>query len=305
MTESTLSDYMTRRVTTKGAGLELEVEGTNLPAPVESAFWSRVREGSLRNGFEYVTQGCVATSKLSTALNQLYNALEKHPSRMSTNQARCGTHVHVNMQPYTISQIRTVCAVFILLDDLLSEYCGRRNNLFCKPLSAAEETVTQLAGSSRWNGAGGPNPFGNLTADLHKYSSINFAALGRFGTIEFRAFPFFTDRNPTKLWVKELAAAPENITSTWKTAEEFLSWYFKSDKTALLEAVFSKEMVGILQNVKDWEKLIAGNRKLTVDFVVRSSQQKKPKARRATDPALEEALEFVVDERRLRPRRVE
>jgi hypothetical protein len=284
MSSTTFARFFVKQVEYPGCGVEVEVEGHGLPTPTISAFWERKEEGSLRAGCEYVSHGCIESKKLEPAMEQLFHALDKKPCKVNEEQPRSSIHVHVNMQPYTMTQVRTICTVIILLDGLMSEYCGRTKNLFCKPLSTSEDTVFSLAELSDWSCSTGNNPFSRLESDLHKYSSVNFSSLFNFGTVEFRAHKYAGKRD-AMVWIKALDDLPKRITKMWDTPREFLDWYYKSTKEDLLKVCFGTAMRLRLMQVPQWEQHIADNRQLAVKFVSRSERTltKKKKSKKKLD----------------------
>ena len=117
---------------------------------------------------------------------------------------RCGVHVHINMQQMTKKQVLNFAILYYILEDVLINYCGndREGNLFCLRAKDAEFIIKMLqVFAQRINSAG---HFGRLIYPEYKYSALNFSALPKFGSLEFRSLK--TPANVTKIeeWIKIL-----------------------------------------------------------------------------------------------------
>lgn len=182
----------------KGVGIEIEVEGTNLPAAIPGNRWSAVRDGSLRGeSFEYVLKGPMNVSEANTALDDLEVAFKDHGSTIKEAH-RGSVHVHVNVQDYTCEQIFTTIFLWLLVEPFWLRLCGetRDGNLFCLPSYLSGDLPEWSQGFLRGFRNGGFDfpPRG-------KYASLNTDAITNFGSLEFRTFSSHTSAKVVGTWV--------------------------------------------------------------------------------------------------------
>lgn len=169
-------------------GIEVEVEGTNLPGnrSVPNGFfdvWSVEHDGSLRGeSFEYVLRTPTDIKGVDKALEVLSKAYKECSSNVSVS-VRCGVHVHINCQELNIKQVMTFATLYYTLEELLLMYCNesRRGNHFCLRAKDAEFLIYTLNQNLK---SGVIRSFNN---DNLRYSSLNFCSLPKFGSLEFRS----------------------------------------------------------------------------------------------------------------------
>lgn len=155
-------------------GLELEIEkctSKNIETRI-SGFEIKV-DGSLRNnGYEFVTLP-MNFGALETKLPVFF---EKHGFKASNYSDRCSVHVHANCMDLTLEQVKTICLLYQVFEDLFFEFCGqeRHNNIFCVPWNQTNNTHALL------------NDFQTKLGRWQKYTALNILPLKTFGTIEFR-----------------------------------------------------------------------------------------------------------------------
>lgn len=170
-----------KRASTSGdVGIEIEVEGDNLPRPDE--YWRCERDGSLRGeSMEYVLEEPL---KLPKALDALAH-LDACYIRGNTNvheSVRAGVHIHINVQKLTVVELFSFMTAYLILEDLLIKYCGeyREGNLFCLRTRDAEFLLHTLEGvASKKN-------YEAFSSDMLRYASMNVCSLWRYGSLEFR-----------------------------------------------------------------------------------------------------------------------
>ena len=168
---------------TKGdVGLEIEVEGTNLPLHVEG--FTRVHDGSLRGPEtgEYIFASPCNLRETKKRLKNLLTEYENHATIIDTSY-RTSTHVHINMQEDDMVTVYNMIILYLIFEDYLVKYCGedREGNLFCLRMRDAEALLPMLlrAASSRsWSA---------LSNEWLRYAAINVCALSKFGSLEFRS----------------------------------------------------------------------------------------------------------------------
>lgn len=162
-------------------GVEVEVEGDNLPAA--SVGFIKEHDGSLRGeSAEYVFKGPVSKKGAVNRINNLYKAYEETGTKVR-NSYRCSVHVHMNVQEFTMTQVANLFVLYATFEEYLVKYCGehREGNLFCLRLSDAEYTVqTFIKGLVKGR-------YDLFQSDNLRYAAINIAALAKYGSMEFRA----------------------------------------------------------------------------------------------------------------------
>lgn len=178
-------------------GLELEVEGTNLPEV--RGPWITKPDGSLRNGLEYVFREPLGSVKSKEALEVLQKQFEASGARLDYS-FRCSTHVHVNVSNLDLEVVKTMVGLFTLFEDEYINFCdrGRKGNRFCLRAKDADGVVNILARFV----ADGSVPDENRG----KYSAMNLCTLKRYGTLEFRTLEGTNDWNRIFTWVRALLA---------------------------------------------------------------------------------------------------
>lgn len=181
-------------------GIELEIEGTFTSLPTNSKFWKAKGEGSLRNGFEFISNGIIPIKDLDRYVDKLFTYLE-HEGTVLSPTIRCSTHVHVNVADFSFYEYFNVLFYYYLVEDILVGSQGplRKGNLFCLRMSDAEQIVRNLGSSIK--GRSGPYAYDQGSS---KYAALNVAVFKKFGSIEFRFMRPLLDRSLMSLWCSEL-----------------------------------------------------------------------------------------------------
>lgn len=190
-----------RKAGVKGdLGIEIEIEGTNLPR-LDNGNWRTEADGSLRGeSAEYVFSSPKSLLGTRKALLELGGQLEANGSQVE-DSGRAGVHVHVNCQELTITQLYNFATLYLILEDLLVEWCGedRVGNLFCLGAQHAEFTCLSLARAmdiKEWRQV--------FYTDELRYASMNLKSLGQYGSLEFRAMRSTGDMEAIYKWAKTL-----------------------------------------------------------------------------------------------------
>ena len=178
-----LEKYQGKSLPSGDFGIETEIEGEQLPAELNMAYWLGKPEGSLRGGFEYFNRKPVAIAKLPEAMKEYKDIISsiKNPSP----SIRCSTHIHVNVGSLTLRQVYNVLGYYFLVEELLVRTQGplRMGNLFCLRMSDAEGMSDGIQESIR-----SQMFLGYFHQNAYKYGAINLAAVVKFGSLEFRFF---------------------------------------------------------------------------------------------------------------------
>lgn len=312
-----------------GLEFENETEATfNLPEP---SGWRFHTEGSLRNfGFEYVSKKPVTIPKTKKLVSNLFEALNKSAAagnQKLLNSLRTSTHVHFDVTQYNYLDIVNFASVYWILEDLLTHFCGdsRKGNLFCLRLKDAmlvqQRLITALTSSrpARWE----------IATETFRYNSVNFAAIPKFGSLEFRLMRGVDNSEEAMQWLEILnnirlfALKYPDPRALHKAfikdfdAEDFPEAVIGRESYRLVENKFPKgfnnvtvrdtvregfmQVSNLLTAVKDWSYTDA----LKQESIVKEAEAKKyeeakkraAKAQAAEEARIEEVLRLRREER--------
>lgn len=199
-----VSDYFDRKIPKGDIGIEIEAEFNGVPPPgFVTDFWKTEQDGSLRNGLEYTSNNPVPYKHLRDALNEFAAKTKDFNFRESI---RTSVHVHFNAGRLTMKEVFQVAVAYWLFENVLVEPHGslRRGNLYCLRAKDADDivnavcdTIKYLQGVKKIGGF----PTVNLWGDNYRYAALNFAALGKYGSMEFRFMSGTTDTEEIYFWV--------------------------------------------------------------------------------------------------------
>ena len=176
------------------AGINVQVEGYNHTDHTDH--WKLVTDSSLsgNNTFELVSpilhgeQGLEELEKVCWVLD-LCNA--------KVNDT-CGLHVHMDAAEFDLTTWKNLILTYKRLEGVIDNFMprSRRNNRYCKGLSAITETSIKNARS-----------ISDLrTAFLHnRYHKVNLEAYARHRTVEFRQHGGSTNFTKMSAWIHFLA----------------------------------------------------------------------------------------------------
>lgn len=217
---SVLKTFRLKSQTKGDLGVEIEVEGTNLPMCAK--YWNNEHDGSLKGDEtrEYVL-------KVPSSLDDVGVALDYLQSRYVYNDTvvdesiRAGVHVHVNCQNLSMTQLYTFMCVYLVLENVLVKWCGqsREGNLFCLRSSDAEALLTNIreaAITKEFRAI--------LFSDNLRYASMNVKALGNYGSLEFRSMRGTRDLNLVHKWAKVLLGLRE-FSKTFNNPSEIINQF--------------------------------------------------------------------------------
>lgn len=195
--DPTIREMCGLRKTNGDIGVEIEVEGRDLPGETPEA-WRAEVDGSLRGGgVEYVLKKPCKYDKVDRHINRMYNHIIKSGGKMRLSP-RCGVHIHINVQEWTLNQVMTFIVLYLVVEDLLVRWCGedREGNIFCLRGRDAEYLYDVLVKVMETQ---------NLNvrdwADNMRYSSMNISALRKYGSLEFRSLRTPEDPQRIKRWI--------------------------------------------------------------------------------------------------------
>lgn len=196
---ATLVGIPSEAIRTDHYGVEIEVEGRNLPRRLDSDIWRVEQDGSLKaaEAWEYVTPGPLSLDGVKSALDYLAAEYKQHRSVVD-DSIRAGVHVHMNVQDWNIKQVVTFSTIYYILEDILMKHCGenREGNLFCLRTRDAEFVLFRLLRALT------ERNLKYLKEDIIRYSSLNYCSLFKYGSLEFRGMRGTGDLNAIYEWVE-------------------------------------------------------------------------------------------------------
>lgn len=220
------------RWVTGDIGLEIEVEGRNLPR-IDNDLWKTTNDGSLQGeAYEYVLRRPLDLKGVHGALKNLDDRYRKSDTVVH-DSVRAGVHVHINMQECTILQTYTFITLYLILEGLLVKWCGptREGNLFCLRATDAEDLIDQLI-----RAAHGKDFRTRFYNDDLRYASVNVKALVEHGSLEFRAMRGTRNLDLVHKWADMLLSL-RNASFAYSSPTEILDSYSGSNKEEFLTAV--------------------------------------------------------------------
>ena len=197
-------------------GIEVEMEGNNLPRRV-NIDWELKRDGSLRgDAIEYITRTPLHRENVEKALKTLYSKFKTASLEPSD---RCGVHIHLNCQTLTVEQTINLIVLYIILEELLVDFCGeeRKGNLFCLRVSDAEGILFILRTICKNNSF----KYISNRQRYYRYAAINITALRKFGSLEFRSMYTPLDYRIILDWIRILLRM-KDYSLEFKSSKEFV-----------------------------------------------------------------------------------
>lgn len=254
-------------------GLEIECEGENLfNSPLQ--WWSAHPDGSLRpykghQPIEYVLKQPVSRTDLDKALAYLAAKLKTAKSNV-IESPRTSVHVHVNCQELTIKQVVTYVICYLIVEELLVEWCGpeRAGNLFCLRAKDAAEFAYNLEWGIR------KDDFSEVTHNEYRYSACNLAALKKFGTLEFRSMRGTVDTQLIKDWVDILLSIKQQ-SLTFDNPQEVLKYFDNHGVMGILRYILPNDYMRFV-NVQELSRKIWDGVRLSRDIAFAIPEWEKP-----------------------------
>ena len=236
-------------------GIEVEQEShTALELP-ELDGWSVHNEGSLRGfGFEYVLSPPLPTEKALSYTEILFKQLAQEPNYKPTSSIRTSIHAHFDVTKYSFNQLLTFTGVYWMLEEFLSDFAGetRKGNLFCIRLKDSlyfSKVLSEVLSK--------PGKLKVMLCSEHmRYSSLNFASLSKFGSLEFRLMRGTANVEEVKLWVNALECI-RLYALKFNNLKEFVETFYRNIPAEdVLSLIFPPDIL---------KKLLAYNK--TKDYV--------------------------------------
>jgi hypothetical protein len=210
--ESKMTDHVLVQAAAKNNpdsyGIEVELEGKGFMGPPENVglYWQQTKDGSLRikapgdDAVEYITRQPYSMPHIEKAITALFTFLTG-PGVKVYDSYRTSIHVHLNFATESFRTIYNFMTISLILDELLVSQNGshRIGNNFCLRAKDALGQVQSLIYSIN-----NDHQFFDIPGN-DRYSSINFASLLKFGSIEFRSLECTTHEGRLLHWIGTLA----------------------------------------------------------------------------------------------------
>ena len=180
-------------------GLELEVEGSSIPrAHTIIPYWQTITDGSLRalpEALEYKTLP-LSIEGIKKALDIFEDSAKSSTFKPSI---RTSTHLHINVQDMTITQVANFIAIYLLLEGSLYEICGkhRRGNVFCIPLTQCDDILRRFGRLCKQQHQ---SNLRNLSGDGDKYAALSLRSMYYYGTLEVRTHEGVSEKELNRVY---------------------------------------------------------------------------------------------------------
>ncbi|OYV41137.1 MAG: hypothetical protein B7Z80_02675 [Rhodospirillales bacterium 20-64-7] len=247
-------------------GIEVELEGTDVAnmTPLVAEYWAPHQDHSLRahNGgqaIEYVFHKPYPMDKTRLAVDVLYDFLSD-PKIIVKDSYRTSIHVHVNLAANTFRTVYNFIALSLILDELLVSQNGdhRVGNNFCLRAKDAYGQVQSLINSIQAS-----NDVFRVSQN-ERYSSINFASLSKFGSVEFRSLECTTDKARLVHWINTLQKIKDSA-SLYKNPVEVIGEFSKMGPQQFLLKVLGPYAIKYI-SVPGYEDMLKTGMRIAQDF---------------------------------------
>lgn len=269
-------ELLGNRKTDGDIGIEIECEGRNL-IEMDGAVWRSEQDGSLRGHYpdtccEYILAKPLKIGAIEAALNTLKDDLKAAGGVLEFSH-RCSVHVHVNVQQMQYQQLLAMIYAYYLLEEPFMTYCGkaRKGNNFCLRLSDAEGVLNTLTRMFEH-----PDFLHAMGHDINRYAALNFEALQKYGSLEFRGMEGNMDVKRIDTWCKALVALREWAIKQ-DTPKAVYELYMRLGPIGFMEDVLG-DMTGDFQYarvLKDIQKSFSISIDLPFSFRLHKDEPKK------------------------------
>lgn len=193
----------------RAVGIELELEnvtGYEVPHNESQYFlissapgWAVKRDNSLRNnGIEFIS----LPSEAHNIETKVLDLFAQPNSKKWKTSSRTGLHVHVNVRDFTWPEIRALVATYCLLEPALFAWVGkeREENIFCVPYYRTPRTVLNFMPLQ--SNLPMPEAVQQVGTNWCKYTAFHLGPIYKFGSVEFRHAPSWTEPYRVASWAK-------------------------------------------------------------------------------------------------------
>jgi len=269
-----LDDTLTRHIPIANAasvtdvfGIEVELEGKNIMSPEERVkiLWAQHNDGSLRKivpgsqAVEYVSRSPYNLKNTEKAIQLLFGYLTG-PGVEVFDSYRTSIHVHVNYSQESFRTIYNSMVLSVILDELLVSQNGehRVGNNFCFRAKDAMGQIVELVNSI----SQGSDFFG--IQQNNRYSSINFASLLKFGSIEYRSLECTLHEGRLMHWIGTLQQIKERA-RTFQNPTAIIQQFSMMDSTEFLKNSLGPYAIKYLK-VAGFEEMLRDGMRIAQDL---------------------------------------
>jgi len=240
-------------------GVEIETEGWK-SSPAQTAglapWWEFKADGSLRgdDAVESVTTP-LQGRRLVAGVTKFCKTLRGCKKPFSY---RCSTHLHMNVLDLPVDKLEVLILLTLCADNFFfaAGEAERASNYNCRPISLMGEEIEELARASvDISHHMRSGQYDVILGDRNRYVGVNWAALWKFGTVEFRHFPGNADADKIIWWIN--LCQQLYIFSEQHTLKEVID-LVAAGIEAFGTAVFSKEFKKLRYDadVMDWGEVV-------------------------------------------------
>lgn len=259
---------------TTGVGVEIEIEncqyeglrenpyspnnynflhhGNNEDLPRLRGFWKVVKDGSLRNGTEFVFDGPLEGANITLALIKLseffkiYRNLSNREGVVVSD--RCSVHVHLDVRDLSDKELTNLLLVYILFERImfLAIDPSRVKNNYCRPLtdSSFKYSLNELLSISNSEDRL-IRILQSISSHGDKYSALNILPVTSKGSVEFRHHQGTTEPLELINWINIIFAI-KNISIKFDIID-LINRYDKGEVIELVQEVFAGTSLGSLK----------------------------------------------------------
>lgn len=253
-------------------GIEVELEGKHIMEPPMDVqtYWKQHNDGSLRKlnpgdqCCEYISRAPYPMQTTEKSIQALFAWLNS-PQQTVYDSYRTSIHVHVNFGQEKFRTIYNFMTLALILDELLTSQNGKHRigNNFCLRAKDALGQVVQLVQSIESG-----HQFFNLQAH-DRYSSINFASLLKFGSIEFRSLECTIHEGRVMHWIGTLAHMKEQ-SKLFENPTDVIRQFSQKGPRGFLMSVLGPFALKYL-SVPGWDDMLQNGMRIAQDLAFCSS----------------------------------
>ena len=221
----TVAELLNRKPIPGRIGIEVEVEWSRErpnPTVQPPTGWKSKRDGSLVNGVEFVLASPIrrndkmVASRLSSLITLVAPFARKGAYTAST-------HVHLNALDMRLVHLANAATVWWLLEPYVLDDCGdeRKTSRYASPYDGDVDIK---------------NAFKNYDFNLaNRYRSLNIAAVGSHGSLEYRSMRCSLDAEQLATWIKLLCRLQYDVAPVYKSPLHVLDSFVRvKDKAAFI-----------------------------------------------------------------------
>lgn len=212
--------------------------------PSLGGLWYVVKDGSLRNGTEFVFSQPMVGANITLALSKMQDFIDEYRLNGSTIKIsdRCSVHVHLDVRDLDAKQLYNLILTYILVEKVLFNFVNpeRYKNNYCRPLTDSSfkfvyQRILKNSSTQAFEEDKIDSMLHSIQTTADKYSALNILPVAKYGSVEFRHHRGTTDMEGVLSWVNIIMAVKR---ASLTPIEELLNIYSSSYRD-LAEFIFS------------------------------------------------------------------